>query len=150
MGPTWDLSAPDGTHVGPMNLAVREVPPISTMRGQPFLMTSITWNVKCLRKLDKVTPAKRIFNAQMSLPIGKMHSLQPWSTSSMTAQSHSTPWRHNRNTNNLDPSTREWGRNSFEIYGSAAVHNFIYSCTRAKPWMIDNVYVKGNQMKLFQ
>ena len=24
MGPTWVLSAPDGTHVGPMNLAVRE------------------------------------------------------------------------------------------------------------------------------
>ena len=24
MGPTWVLSAPDGTHVGPMNLAIRE------------------------------------------------------------------------------------------------------------------------------
>ena len=24
MGPTWDLSAPDGPHVGPMNLAIRE------------------------------------------------------------------------------------------------------------------------------
>ena len=23
MGPTWDLSAPDGPHVGPMNLAIR-------------------------------------------------------------------------------------------------------------------------------
>ena len=23
MGPTWVLSAPDGTHVGPMNLAIR-------------------------------------------------------------------------------------------------------------------------------
>ena len=22
MGPTWDLSAPDGPHVGPMNLAI--------------------------------------------------------------------------------------------------------------------------------
>ena len=25
MGPTWVLSAPDGPHVGPMNLAVRVV-----------------------------------------------------------------------------------------------------------------------------
>ena len=25
MGPTWDLSAPDGPHVGPMNLAIRDV-----------------------------------------------------------------------------------------------------------------------------
>ena len=24
MGPTWVLSAPDGSHVGPMNLAVRD------------------------------------------------------------------------------------------------------------------------------
>ena len=27
MGPTWVLSAPDGPHVGPINLAIREVPP---------------------------------------------------------------------------------------------------------------------------
>ena len=25
MGPTWVLSAPDGPHVGPMNLAIREI-----------------------------------------------------------------------------------------------------------------------------
>ena len=25
MGPTWDLSAPDGPHVGPMNLAIRDI-----------------------------------------------------------------------------------------------------------------------------
>ena len=25
MGPTWVLSAPDGLHVGPMNLAIREI-----------------------------------------------------------------------------------------------------------------------------
>ena len=25
MGPTWVLSATDGTHVGPMNFAIREV-----------------------------------------------------------------------------------------------------------------------------
>ena len=26
----------------------------------------------------------------------------------------------------------------------------ISSCTRAKPWMFDSVYIKGNQMTLFQ
>ena len=26
MGPTWVLSAPDGPHVGPMNLAIRDIP----------------------------------------------------------------------------------------------------------------------------
>ena len=26
MGPTWVLSAPDGPHVGPMNLAIRVIP----------------------------------------------------------------------------------------------------------------------------
>ena len=25
MGPTWVLSAPDGSHVGPMNLAIRGI-----------------------------------------------------------------------------------------------------------------------------
>ena len=25
MGPTWVLSAPDGPHVGPMNLAIRDI-----------------------------------------------------------------------------------------------------------------------------
>ena len=25
MGPTWDLSAPDGPHVGPINLAIRAI-----------------------------------------------------------------------------------------------------------------------------
>ena len=34
-------------------------------------------------------------------PIGKMHSHQPLSSSAMTPQSHSTPWRHNSNTKKL-------------------------------------------------
>ena len=25
MGPTWALSAPDGPHIGPMNLAIRDM-----------------------------------------------------------------------------------------------------------------------------
>ena len=29
-------------------------------------------------------------------------------------------------------------------------HNSISSCNRAKPWMFESVYIKGNQMKLFQ
>ena len=28
MGPTWDLSAQDGPHVGPMNLAIRGILPM--------------------------------------------------------------------------------------------------------------------------
>ena len=30
MGPTWVLSAPDGPHVGPMNLAIRALLPAIT------------------------------------------------------------------------------------------------------------------------
>ena len=31
MGPTWVLSAPDGPHVGPMNLAIRDIIPIRSI-----------------------------------------------------------------------------------------------------------------------
>ena len=34
MGPTWVLSAPDGPHIGPMNLAVRDVVEIHSRRRQ--------------------------------------------------------------------------------------------------------------------
>ena len=34
MGPTWVLSAPDGPHVGPMNLAIREY--FDTMQRRMF------------------------------------------------------------------------------------------------------------------
>ena len=34
MGPTWVLSAPDGPHVGPMNLAIRADNPCLTHYGQ--------------------------------------------------------------------------------------------------------------------
>ena len=33
MGPTWVLSAPDGPHVGPMNLAIRDHNPSSAENG---------------------------------------------------------------------------------------------------------------------
>ena len=35
MGPTWVLSAPDGPHVGPMNLAIRAM--LSVLTGTVFL-----------------------------------------------------------------------------------------------------------------
>ena len=37
MGPYWVLSAPDGTHVGPMNLAIREVTASISRTADPFL-----------------------------------------------------------------------------------------------------------------
>ena len=33
MGPTWVLSAPDGPHVGPMNLAIRDLTDTPSIRG---------------------------------------------------------------------------------------------------------------------
>ena len=75
---------------------------------------------------------------------------QPLSTSAMTSQSHSNTWRHNNNTKKLTVSARERDQNRFEIYGSRVKYSFISSCTRAKPWIFDSVYMKGNRMKLFQ
>ena len=47
-------------------------------------------------------------------------------------------------------SAREWDRNHFEIYGSALELISISLCTRAITWVFDSVYIKGNQIKLFQ
>ena len=74
---------------------------------------------------------------------------QPLSTSAMTSQSHSTPWRHNSNTKNVAASAREYDQNRFEIYGSALEHVSIPLCTRANTWMLDSVYIKGNQKNFF-
>ena len=78
------------------------------------------------------------------LPLEKMHLPQPLSTSAMPSQSHSISWHHNRNTKNFIVSVREWDHNYSESYGSAVEHNFISTCTMAKPWMFDTVYIKGN------
>ena len=78
-----------------------------------------------------------------------MHSPQPLSTSTMTSQSHSTPWRHNSNTKKVAASAREYDRIRFEIYESALEHVSISLCTRANTWMLDSVYSKGNQMNFF-
>ena len=69
--------------------------------------------------------------------------------SEMTSQSHSTPWRHNSNTKNVAASAREYDRNCFEIYGLALEHVSISIYTRANTWMLDSVYIKGNQMIFF-
>ena len=79
-----------------------------------------------------------------------MHSPQPLSTSAMTSQSYSTLWRHNSNTKNVAASAREYDQNRFEIYGSALAHVSISLCTMANTWMLDSVYIKGNQMNFFQ
>ena len=41
MGPTWVLSAPDGPHVGPMNLAIREV--MAWNRGAQIRRKHVIW-----------------------------------------------------------------------------------------------------------
>ena len=38
MGPTWVLSAPDGPHVGPMNLAIRD----ATSKSRELIM-AVAW-----------------------------------------------------------------------------------------------------------
>ena len=68
MGPTWVLSAPDGTHVGPMNLVIRElISPAWLLLGQ------CVWAIKKIRFTEPLcseTPhflrlaLKRIINAE--------------------------------------------------------------------------------------
>ena len=41
MGPTWVLSAPDGLHVGPMKLAIREIPS-QIYNGDPYTNTTLS------------------------------------------------------------------------------------------------------------
>ena len=53
------------------------------------------------------------------------------------------------NTKNVTASAREWDRNRLEIYGSALELISISLCTSANTWMFEKVYIKGNQMKLF-
>ena len=64
-----------------------------------------------------------------------MHSPQPLSTSVMTSQSHSTPWRHNSNTKNVTASARGWGRNRFEICRSALEPISITLHTMTNTWL---------------
>ena len=45
MGPTWVLSAPDGPHVGPMDLAIREAAFIITTMGISIPLWYILWHL---------------------------------------------------------------------------------------------------------
>ena len=51
-------------------------------------------------------------------------------------------------TKNLIASVCEWDQNHFEIYGSALKHN--YNVFLYVQGLNHSVYIKGNQMKLFQ
>ena len=46
-------------------------------------------------------------------------------------------------------SAREYDQNRFEISGSVLEHVSISLCTRANTWMLDSVYIKGNQKNFF-
>ena len=49
MGPTWVLVAPDGPHVGPMNLAVRDI----YILHDEYLLEECILSVKVLLCIDK-------------------------------------------------------------------------------------------------
>ena len=49
MGPTWVLSAPDGPHVGPMNLAIRGVTSL-TLWKQPWMI----WTTDCINPWELI------------------------------------------------------------------------------------------------
>ena len=46
MGPTWVLSAPDGPHVGPMNLVTRDVVLCTTMHTMYQFWIEFNWMVR--------------------------------------------------------------------------------------------------------
>ena len=72
----------------------------------------------------------------------------PWPTSALTPQFQAI---HDVKMNTTaKQSVSNARKNRFEIHGSVPKHNSISSCTRAKPWMLDNVYIKADQNKLFQ
>ena len=69
LGPTWVLSAPDGPHVGPMNLAIRDdhlprkvnIIDISWLTREVMLSNTIyvSWKrnrVKCMNELPRQSP----------------------------------------------------------------------------------------------
>ena len=48
IGPTWDLSAPDGPHVVPMNLAIRDAPDVPGLyrKSSDTANNTATWSLK--------------------------------------------------------------------------------------------------------
>ena len=57
---------------------------------------------------------------------------------------------YHSNIKNLAASACEWDRNRFEIYGSALECNSIFHVQGLNHGCIDSVYIKGNQVNLFQ
>ena len=54
MGPTWDLSAPDGPHVGPMNLAIR------VCHGTHIRQSYFSGNMNWWYKQNKTSQTKTV------------------------------------------------------------------------------------------
>ena len=46
MGPAWILSAPDGPHIGPMSLALREVSIGAQIAGKPLWELILDWIIE--------------------------------------------------------------------------------------------------------
>ena len=103
---------------------------------------------KIIKKIRQNTTWTDADSLGMNLTPNRYNALAP--PSAMTSQSHSTQSRHNSYTKNVTASAREWDQNRLEIYGSAQELISISLCTSANTWMLDSVYIKGNQMKLFQ
>ena len=65
MGPTWVLSAPDGPHVGPMNLAIRVIDPSMTSQKilhNPPALSRYTRKLSPLSVLKKNNRAVKTFD----------------------------------------------------------------------------------------
>ena len=66
MGPTWVLSAPDGPHVGPMNIAIRVVMISAPMYPRQYMSTlEKTYEWKCMtmsRRDSNNTPCTYIIH----------------------------------------------------------------------------------------
>ena len=62
MGPTWVLSAPDGPHVGPMNLAIRGVSNSSWRLGSCHSHTLVMWQVVHQECNHDTTDKKNMIN----------------------------------------------------------------------------------------
>ena len=77
MGPTWVLLAPDGPHVGPMNLAIRGTTGFLFSCDQAALWTvfSVRPSV-CLSHLFDYVPIISSWNFQEILPMTKVTSMQ--------------------------------------------------------------------------
>ena len=70
MGPTWVLSAPGGTHVGPMNLAIRVVQQPTMLNHAQFLWNAAVMKYKNHGPVDVLVAYKYLQHWKMSLVVG--------------------------------------------------------------------------------